>query len=510
MRDLIALLIIASASVSACACAAVEPHVVITQADPWVRPSLLYRCTVHATGVTDAGPWFMSVALIAGESVLAVSEIELQSPGQLAAGVTVAMVPNNNGTQVPVLRARLSDAHHHLVARSQRELGDHQALYGRATLAVAHLRATSETAALPWLLAEQASELLAPAVVATIADDQALRRIVEQLEAWRPLASNSSLPALMVGTQLLAYRDDVDTSVQPLRVTVPATPAQPPAVVVVMRPQPASVVSKSHWSPLPAAWLTAAATAGVTVIEVQAAGDGTCSGAAMRRIPLALAAGRAAGMAGIDQAQVITATDGLAAAAAWRQPVTRVAVTASSALTAWSTGPFVVVVGTGEHRSAMEDAETLAGQFIAAWSAHARGLPPCIHDVEWRASDWHGHHVVLIGSSRSNRVLSKLARQLPLDWDDRQVTYAGQTAYRSLLPKIAMILPRADEPGCSLMILDGAPAWSEVLGALPFATAGEATAVFAPGAVPGAMPGAMPGPLPSATKVPLESAHGHP
>ena len=515
MRDLIRAFMCAGAMAilglaSATSALAAEPQILITRADPWVRPGLLYRATVRADEIDEGGPWFVSVALVAGQALLAVSEIPVQTRGQLAAGITVAMVPNGSGTQVPVLRVRISDAQHRLVARSQRELGDHQALYGRATLAVARLRASGETAALPWLLAEQASELLAPQLVATIADDQALRRIVEQLEAWSPVTEAGTAPVVApvkIGTQLLAYRDPVDTSVQPVRVTVPAIsaqpaiPAQPLKVAVVIRPQVAGLVTKSHWPPLPVSWLTAAATAGVTVVEVQAAGDGTASGAAVRRIPLALAAVRAAGVSGTAGAQLLTATDELAQPTAWRNPLMRVEVTASSALSVWATGPFVVVVGSDEHRSAKEDAETLAEQFVNAWAGHARGLPPRIRDVDWRAGDWRGHHLILIGSSRSNRLTRAWAKQLPLTWDDRQVTFAGQTAHRSLLPKIAAILPRPDEPACSLLILDGAPAWTDALGALPFANAGAATALFIPGQLSSRV---------SDAKVPLESAHDRP
>jgi hypothetical protein len=224
---------------------------------------------------------------------------------------------------------------------------------------------------------------------------------------------------------------------------------------------------------------------------------------------LALAAVRAAGVSGTAGAQLLTATQELDQPTAWRNPLMRVEVTANSALSVWSTGPFVVVVGSEEHRSAKEDAETLAGQFVDAWAAHARGLPPRIRDVDWRAGDWRGHHVILIGSSRSNRLTRAWAKQLPLIWDDRQVTFAGQTAHRSLRPKIAVILPRPDEPACSLLILDGAPAWTDALGALPFANAGAATALFIPGQLSSPVSAPAPAPAPDA-KVPLESAHDHP
>ena len=456
--------------------AAAEPTVLITRADPLVRPGLLYRCSVRATAVADAGPWYLTVALVAGESVLAVTEIPVSTVGQLAAGITVAMVPTKSGTEIPFLRARLSDERHHLLARTQRELGDRQALYGRATLAVARLREAHETAALPWLLAEQASELLAPQTLTTIADDQALRRTIEALETWRSPVSGF-IPS--AGTHLLAYRDPVDTSVQPIRLTLPPPQTTLPLLNVVVRTHPDSSVQKSHWPPLPAAWMAAANQAGVAVLEVQAAGDGTCTGAAWRRIPLAIAAARASG-ALLGATNIIGALDDLDKPATWRQPSARLAVTADSPLSSWASGPFVVVVGSGEHRSAVDDADHLAEQFVTAWAAHARGLPPRIHDVDWNAADWRGHHLVLIGSPRGNSVTRALLPDLPMTWDDRVVTFHGQTAYRSLLPRIAFTLPRPNEAGFCVLVLDGSPAWSDAPGALPFAAAGGATVLFDP------------------------------
>lgn len=453
---------------------AAEPTVRIMRADPLVRPGLLYRCSVNATGVTDSGPWYLSVALVAGDSVLAVTEIPVSTAGQLAAGITVAVVPTAGGNQTTYLRARLSDQRHRLLARSQRELSDRQDLYGRATMAVARLRATHEAAPLPWLLAEQASELLTSQTVATIADDHALRRTLETLEAWRPPTAGT-VPEK--GTHLLAYRDPVDTSVQPIRLTLPGTQTAPPPMTVVMRTHPDTAISKSHWPPLPAAWMSAAATAGVAVLEIQAAGDGTNSGAALRRIPLAISAARASG-AVFGATYVIGDAQGLDRPASWRQPTTRLEVIADRPLTTWASGPFVVVVGTGEHRSAIDDAEHLADLFIAAWAMHARGLPPRVRDKDWRASDWPGHHVVLIGSPRGNSVTRALLPSLPLTWDDRVVTHGNQVAYRSLLPKIALILPRPDAPPWTVLLLDGAPAWTDAPGALPFASAGSATLIF--------------------------------
>jgi len=234
--------------------------------------------------------------------------------------------------------------------------------------------------------------------------------------------------------------------------------------------------------------LATAAAAHVAILEVQSAGDGTTTGAALRRISLAISTAQSTARAvGLDLGapQVVTDLQTFTSAARGdilpaqvTAPAT-ITVTASSPLTAWANGPFVVVVGTGEHRAAIADASALAERFMAAWAAHAGGVPPRITDEAYRAADWRGHHLVLIGSARSNRVIQRLLPNVPLAWDDRQVTFTANglttSAHRSVQPAIAMVVPRPDAPDCVALVLDGSPAWSEPAGALPFATSGTTT-----------------------------------
>ena len=221
---------------------------------------------------------------------------------------------------------------------------------------------------------------MAPQRLPTIADDQALRRTVEQLEAWRVDAAEKPGP----GTHLLAYRDPVDASVQPIRLTVPPGFSSGAAVIPLVVLLRSTGPGKAQWQALPAAWSAAALAAGVAVLEVQSAGDGSWSGAALRRLPLAEAAARAAVPALGPTPLMMLAHPGLDQPSAWQRPgpvtvpFSKSPLTptgqSEGQLTVWSTGPFVVVVGTGEHRSAAEDAAQLADAFVA--STTLRGEQP--------------------------------------------------------------------------------------------------------------------------------------
>jgi hypothetical protein len=147
----------------------------------------------------------------------------------------------------------------------------------------------------------------------------------------------------------------------------------------------------------------------------------------------------------------------------------------------------VVVVGTGEHRAARADARQLATAFVRAWAAHAHGLPPVIDDTAYRARAWAAYHLVLIGSPRGNAVLRDLADQLgpqrfPVSWDDRDLRVGGRTCLRSRLPAFALAVARPDAPALTMLVLDGAPAWTAPLGAPPLAReAAAADLILRPG-----------------------------
>jgi hypothetical protein len=455
------------------AAGAAEPELAITP-DPLVRAGLVFRCRVQSKQPIS-GAASVTVALIDGERVLAASEVTLVSPNQLAAGVTVVLVASA-AARAPRLEVRVADAVQRALLRRAQAVsgvGDGQELMQ----ARARLLELGTTEPLPWLWYEQAQELaLEP--LPTIAAHAALMDVLARLAAW-PL-----VPAAPGPTHLLAFRDPVDGSVQPARLTRDGDVSANAPLAVVLRPQ---TVTKSNWAPLPAAWLAAAATAGVAVLEIYPAGDAAFVGAARRRIPLAVAAARAVAPL-LGPIRVVAGDARLETARGWTDAVAPIApAPPRGRLCAWAEGPFVVVVGTGEHRAARADARQLAEAFVRAWAAHAHGLPPVLDDTAYRPGDWADHHLVLIGSPRSNIVLKQLVEELgpsrfPVTWDDRDLHLGTRTCLRARRPGLALAVPRPDAPTLTMLVLDGSPAWTGALGTCPLAAeAVDADLVLRPG-----------------------------
>ncbi len=487
------LLFIAALAAACMSSANAAEDLTITDAEPLVRPGVLWRCTVR--GSVDpgpgAGPLVLTVSLVAGSLVLAAAEVPLPDALALRTGVAVVLAPSGAlpAELVPEVRARLAseraNGERPVIARTVRMLADPGDLTRRATAAVARLVSRTQFfEPLPRLLAEEFAELAVAEPGAqgsqpsTLRDEQTRRQLVEQLESW-PVPSVTT-------TRLAAFTDPVDGSVQPLRITTPAQSAAGAPLVLLVHAN-SRATAKVRWPVLPTAWLAAAATAGVTVCEVYPAGDLTFTGVTRHRIALAEAAARRAEPT-VGASLTIVAHAGLSDPAAWRraaplppEPHPR------GRLAAWASGPFVIVVGSGEHAAAVADAQHLAQEFRTAWANHAQGLPPMISDRDFRPADWPGHHLVLVGSPRCNRVTAGLT--LPLTWDDRLVTWNGHFFHRSYLPGIALALPQAQHPQLTVLVLDGAPRWQAAAGELPFASeAQDADLVIEPGAEPGPEP----------------------
>ncbi len=469
-------------SLLACTALGAEDLLAVAVADPLVRPGVLWRCTVRGTvdPGPGAGPLVLTVSLVAGSTVLSATEVPLPDALALRSGVRVVLAPTGTlpPDALPEVRARLArelpSGERPVVARTVRILDDAALLTRRAAAAGTRLTNQRITEPLPLLLAEELAELHLNDRPPTLADQQVLRRTVEQLEAWPTPVSGT--------TRLLAFRDPVDGSVQPVRLTVPDIPSGAPLVVLLHAGR--QVTPKVRWESAPRVWLTAAATAGVAVCEVYPAGDLALTGVTRRRAALAAAAARAA-QPDLGAEITIVAHEGLAQPAAWRQAVLPMPQPAlRGRLAAFADRPFVVVVGTGEHAAAAADAQHLAQAFTTAWANHAQGLPPVVSDRDFRPADWPGCNLVLVGSPRGNRVTAALAvvQPLPLTWDDRVVTWNGRSFYRSELPGIALAIPQAQDPRLTTLILDGVPAWQGAPGEWPFASeARTADLVIRPG-----------------------------
>jgi hypothetical protein len=137
---------------------------------------------------------------------------------------------------------------------------------------------------------------------------------------------------------------------------------------------------------------------------------------------------------------------------------------ATGPLGGYANGPFTVVLGTGESAAAQADNHDLARRFLAAWAAHAHGSARLVEDTAVDDRNTAGHHLVLIGNPRSNRVLARLAEKtvLPLTWDARTLVHGQQRHQRADRPAVALAWPHPAQDGRLLVVLDGAPSWRDV------------------------------------------------
>lgn len=332
------------------------------------------------------------------------------------------------------------------------------------------LRASGEPDPLPWLWSEQAGELAAGGATAASVGRMAelSTRIGGWLDGQRP-----TRPA--AGSSERAIRDPVDGSAQPWRLHLPAGSGPHPFVLLLST----AAGGKAGWEPPPPAWLSAAMTAGIAVVECYPAGDRSWHGAAARRIPLVLAAARS--VADLDPTLgAALAMDGRtppgcpypahaperpADPAWWRVlpgPPAPPTPAPGRGLATVLDAPFTVVVGTAEHRSAAAANRRLAESFRRAYAAHAHAVVTLLDDTADPAG-LAGRNLVLIGNPRSNRVLAALAPGLPFTWDHREVRGPGGfAAMRASAPALACSAALPD--GRMALILDGsAPAWGDGL-----------------------------------------------
>ncbi len=160
---------------------------------------------------------------------------------------------------------------------------------------------------------------------------------------------------------------------------------------------------------------------------------------------------------------------------------------ATGPLAAYATGPFTVVIGTGESAAALAENRALAQGFVVAWATHAQGRVQLIDDSGLDERSLPGRNLVLIGNVRSNLLLAELATRMPLpvQWDARTLTADGQAFLRAERRSFALAWPHPANDGRLLVILDGRPAWKATglpLAELPDLLIGGAT-VDAPPAV---------------------------
>ncbi len=484
----------------------------LVDCDQVVRPPALFRlrliASVPSERFDDAG-YALDISLERGDELLASDQVHLDRLGQLSAGIEAVLSPVLGRGPTTALPAHLSvvltSSDHHRQVRVSRELPTAGSLAHQLTVEQGLLRARHEASPLPWLWWEQGQE------IATAPESSERCRDLLGLLSLLAAADTGTLPASpLIG----AWRDPVDASVQPERYHR----VDGALVTAWVLATPSTPVAKSDWPALLPAWLAAAAAARCVVIETYPAGDRDWQGiAAMRalsrmqdrragRVLLVAAAGASQaalrlanghpelflGVRLVDPGQGLlqvpsgmpltisrTLTSGARTAAQldpespafWTTPLPAsvlgpvagagppLPAGALSRLCAYARQPFVVVVGMGEHRAAQEDDLALAHAFIAAWAQHAHGLPPAFSDAEFDPERWKDHAWVLIGNTRSNRILAQLAHRhvLPVSWDGRQLTLRSTSYPRADRRCVAFSFERPDH-GLAV-VLDGSANW---------------------------------------------------
>ncbi len=110
--------------------------------------------------------------------------------------------------------------------------------------------------------------------------------------------------------------------------------------------------------------------------------------------------------------------------------------------------PFLAIIGSGEHAAAREDNHRYALALHEAWHAHSHCRLPMIWDYDYNPRHHTQTHLILIGNSRSNRVLAQMNKDgltLPVRWDDRLCSFGPddqrQTIHRSKLSELSFVWP---------------------------------------------------------------------
>lgn len=444
--------------IAAAACAA-DPALAVEPLGP-ARPGGLVRVQVRGSDL-PAVPAELRV-----EAGTAVVELALPDATALTAGaILVLAMPSDQATPArltatlgwqgpPGLPRRL------LVADSA--LPSPGASLARVAEAASELRARGETDPLPWLWAEQASELAAgpPTAAALASVDAAHARLVRWLAGEHPGAAIER-----------ALRDPVDGSVQPWRLHVPDGAGPFPLALLLATGAPG--IGKAAWPAADAGLIEAALAGGVAVAECYPAGDAGWRGAARRRLPLVVEAAtrdpRIAGATGLclgpesnpgSLPYPFRRIEPLSRTPAWWRAAAGPRLPAP-APTAWWEAPFAIVVGSGDHRAAAEANQRAAAALVAAYATHAHAVVVPVADAEPTA--WAGRNPVFIGNPRSHRALAGFTADLPWTWDHRQRRAAdGSSVLRAAAPALVHAWPLAD--GRQALLVDGLPeSWAGVL-----------------------------------------------
>jgi len=119
-----------------------------------------------------------------------------------------------------------------------------------------------------------------------------------------------------------------------------------------------------------------------------------------------------------------------------------------------------VIVGTGEHQASADDNRARAEDLQDSWWRWSRGVLPLLRDDQPVPPTGH---LVLLGSSRSNRHIASLLPPEPaVTWSDRTLTVAGREYLRPRQPSLAWAFPRPGVAGAWILVLDGPWRWGDL------------------------------------------------
>jgi hypothetical protein len=444
--------------IAAAACAA-DPAIAVEPLGP-ARPGGLVRVEVRGSGLPtvaadlrlDAGSATVSLALDDAAALESGAVLVLALPIDQPAPAAVTASLAWQGP--PGLPRRLVQASTPLTSPG--------ASLARVAAAAAQLRDRGVVDPLPWLWAEQASEIAAgpPTAAALAAVDAVHARMVRWLDGEQPTVGSDR-----------ALRDPVDGSVQPWRLHVP--PGDGPFPLALLLAPSTPGLGKASWPAADVELVAAALAAGVALAECYPAGDAGWVGAARRRLPLLVEAtardpriatatglclGPASHPGGLPYP--FRRIDALSRSAAWWRAASGPRLPVPVA-TAWWEAPFAIVVGRGDHRAAAEANRIAAAAVAAAYAAHAHAVVGTVDDRDPDA--WAGRQPVFIGNPVSNRALAGYAGDLPWSWDHRQRRAAdGSSTLRAAASPLVHAWRLAD--GRHALLIDGLPGnWAGVL-----------------------------------------------
>lgn len=99
-------------------------------------------------------------------------------------------------------------------------------------------------------------------------------------------------------------------------------------------------------------------------------------------------------------------------------------------------------------------------RFTNKWRAQFRGDARVKNDLAVTDEDIAAHNLILFGDPRSNRLLARIARQLPLRWHEKRVQL-GKVAFSSAQCVPAFIHPNPLDPTRYIVVNSGFTFWRE-------------------------------------------------